>query len=134
MVLRATPEVVNERGCQRQDASLTDLSNGLRDDKQRRHVQKVIHDRPADDRAPHEWCYPVIQDRGFRAAQDMDNERGRSFGARRACRARAARLRAHTDEIAGGLGRVRSGSRAARRSEIWSSNRLMPRTRKWEPA
>ncbi|MGW0567530.1 hypothetical protein [Streptomyces tauricus] len=30
--------------------TLTDLSNGFRDDEQRRRVQAVIHDRPADDR------------------------------------------------------------------------------------
>ncbi|MCW8103555.1 hypothetical protein OG288_01800 [Streptomyces tauricus] len=30
--------------------TLTDLSNGFRDDEQRRRVQAVIHDRLADDR------------------------------------------------------------------------------------
>ncbi|MFB8025622.1 MULTISPECIES: hypothetical protein [unclassified Streptomyces] len=34
--------------------TLTDLSNGFRDDEQRRRVQAVIHDRLADDRDPQE--------------------------------------------------------------------------------
>ncbi|MEU9713867.1 hypothetical protein [Streptomyces sp. NPDC047976] len=34
--------------------TLTDLNNGFRDDEQRRHVQRVIHDRLADDRDPQE--------------------------------------------------------------------------------
>ncbi|RRR81758.1 hypothetical protein [Streptomyces sp. RP5T] len=110
--------------------TLTDLNTGFRDDEQRRRVQRVIHDRLADDRDPQEcrflmrfwwqlvmsyqevsmdelsrnvgkpklnviealisairsshtevdaWIaatqrvFPVIQDRGFRAAQDTDS-------------------------------------------------------------
>ncbi|WP_073229575.1 hypothetical protein [Streptomyces sp. NBRC 110465] len=34
--------------------TLTDLSNGFRDDEQRRCVQRVIHDRLTDDRDPQE--------------------------------------------------------------------------------
>ncbi|MGV9625367.1 hypothetical protein [Streptomyces sp. NPDC003487] len=34
--------------------TLTDLNTGFRDDEQRRRVQKVIHDRLADDRYPQE--------------------------------------------------------------------------------
>ncbi|MFF0160093.1 hypothetical protein ACFYRY_21540 [Streptomyces sp. NPDC005263] len=37
--------------------TLTDLSNGFRDDDQRRRVQAVIHDRLADDREPQECRY-----------------------------------------------------------------------------
>ncbi|MFF8395964.1 hypothetical protein [Streptomyces sp. NPDC016172] len=37
--------------------TLTDLSNGFRDDNQRRRVQAVIHDRLADDREPQECRY-----------------------------------------------------------------------------
>ncbi|MER5768125.1 hypothetical protein [Streptomyces sp. NPDC001985] len=37
--------------------TLTDLSNGFRDDEQRRRVRAVIHDRLADDRAPQECRY-----------------------------------------------------------------------------
>ncbi|MEV5988799.1 hypothetical protein AB0L85_27965 [Streptomyces sp. NPDC052051] len=110
--------------------TLTDLSDGFRDDEQRRRVQRVIHDRLADDRDPQEcrflmrfwwqlrmpyrevstdelvrnvgkpklaviealisairsspaeidaWitttqhAFPVVQDRGFKAAQDRDS-------------------------------------------------------------
>ncbi|MGW9300874.1 hypothetical protein [Streptomyces cyaneofuscatus] len=34
--------------------TLTDLNTGFRDDEQRRRVQRVIHDRLADDRDPQE--------------------------------------------------------------------------------
>jgi hypothetical protein len=34
--------------------TLTDLNNGFRDDEQRRRVQRVVHDRLADDRDPQE--------------------------------------------------------------------------------
>ncbi|MFT9787607.1 hypothetical protein ACMZ5E_15450 [Streptomyces rhizosphaericola] len=34
--------------------TLTDLNTGFCDDEQRRRVQRVIHDRLADDRAPQE--------------------------------------------------------------------------------
>ncbi|MFF9098836.1 hypothetical protein ACF1AX_37700 [Streptomyces sp. NPDC014802] len=37
--------------------TLTDLSNGFRDDDQRRRVRAVIHDRLADDREPQECRY-----------------------------------------------------------------------------
>ncbi|MEU1593561.1 hypothetical protein ABZ468_12050 [Streptomyces sp. NPDC005708] len=113
--------------------TLTDLNNGFRDDEQRRRVQRVIHDRLADDRDPQEcrflmrfwwqlvmsyqevsmdelslnvgkskldviealisairsshadidaWItttqqvFPVVQDRGFRAAQDNESYSG----------------------------------------------------------
>ncbi|MFJ4428859.1 hypothetical protein [Streptomyces bobili] len=36
---------------------LADLANGFRDDEQRRRVQRVIHERLADDRAPQECRY-----------------------------------------------------------------------------
>ncbi|MEV5161342.1 hypothetical protein [Streptomyces sp. NPDC053728] len=34
--------------------TLTDLNTGFRDDEQRRRVQRVVHDRLADDRDPQE--------------------------------------------------------------------------------
>ncbi|MFF8259047.1 hypothetical protein [Streptomyces virginiae] len=43
-----------ERDCYGPNVPLTDLSNGFHDVEQRRRVQRVIHDRLADDRDPQE--------------------------------------------------------------------------------
>ncbi|MEU3521604.1 hypothetical protein ABZ770_41285 [Streptomyces sp. NPDC006654] len=37
--------------------TLTNLNTGFRDDEQRRRVQRVIHDRLADDRDPQEYRF-----------------------------------------------------------------------------
>jgi hypothetical protein len=61
---------VNERGCCCPDGTLTDRNNGFRDDEQRRRVQKVIHNRLADDRDPQE-CRLLIGSGGSMSHQEV---------------------------------------------------------------
>ncbi|MEU4358958.1 hypothetical protein [Streptomyces virginiae] len=51
---QCVPAMAIERDCCGPHVPLTDLSNGFHDVEQRRRVQRVIHDRLADDRDPQE--------------------------------------------------------------------------------